>query len=155
MPYNGYQVINMRPEIQTHRLDFCRQITLPLNARSFFWLDYVHLFLCCSQGGGVMDASILLKPILARGELRCIGCTSLDKFRKFIEKDPALERRFVFHLDMYQRDSSSLGEFHSVFRCFELAKPELRLRQESPEYRQIVALLSVHVQLGVPSILTG
>lgn len=42
----------------------------------------------------MMDASILLKPILARGELRCIGCTSLDKFRKFIEKDPALERRW-------------------------------------------------------------
>jgi len=46
------------------------------------------------QGGGVMDASVLLKPLLSRGELRCIGATTLDKFRKFIEKDPALERRF-------------------------------------------------------------
>ena len=46
------------------------------------------------QGGGVMDASILLKPLLSRGELRCIGATTLDKYRKFIEKDPALERRF-------------------------------------------------------------
>ena len=44
------------------------------------------------QGGGVMDASVLLKPLLSRGELRCIGATTLDKFRKFIEKDPALER---------------------------------------------------------------
>ncbi len=46
------------------------------------------------QGGGVMDASILLKPLLSRGELRCMGATTLDKYRKFIEKDPALERRF-------------------------------------------------------------
>ena len=41
-----------------------------------------------------MDASILLKPLLSRGELRCIGATTMDKFRKFIEKDPGLERRF-------------------------------------------------------------
>ncbi|KAL6756139.1 P-loop containing nucleoside triphosphate hydrolase protein [Haematococcus lacustris] len=46
------------------------------------------------QGGGVMDASVLLKPLLGRGELRCIGATSPDKYKKFIEKDPALERRF-------------------------------------------------------------
>ncbi|KAG2432113.1 hypothetical protein HXX76_009040 [Chlamydomonas incerta] len=46
------------------------------------------------QGGGVNDASMLLKPLLARGELRCIGATTPDKFRRFIEKDPALERRF-------------------------------------------------------------
>uniref|UniRef100_A0A383VLZ4 Clp R domain-containing protein n=1 Tax=Tetradesmus obliquus TaxID=3088 RepID=A0A383VLZ4_TETOB len=46
------------------------------------------------QGGGVMDASVLLKPLLARGEVRVVGCTSLDKYRKFIEKDPGLERRF-------------------------------------------------------------
>ena len=44
--------------------------------------------------GGAMDASNLLKPALARGELRCIGATTLDEFRKYIEKDPALERRF-------------------------------------------------------------
>lgn len=47
-----------------------------------------------SGGGGMMDASVLLKPVLSRGEVRCIGCTTLDKFRKFIEKDPGLERRF-------------------------------------------------------------
>ncbi|GIL82455.1 hypothetical protein Vretifemale_11438, partial [Volvox reticuliferus] len=46
------------------------------------------------QGGGVNDASMLLKPLLARGELRCIGATTPDKYRRFIEKDPALERRF-------------------------------------------------------------
>ena len=41
-----------------------------------------------------MDAGNLLKPMLARGELRCIGATTLDEYRKHIEKDPALERRF-------------------------------------------------------------
>jgi ATP-dependent Clp protease ATP-binding subunit ClpB len=41
-----------------------------------------------------MDASNLLKPMLGRGELRCIGATTLDEYRKHIEKDPALERRF-------------------------------------------------------------
>ena len=43
---------------------------------------------------GAMDASNLLKPMLGRGELRCIGATTLDEYRKHIEKDPALERRF-------------------------------------------------------------
>lgn len=43
---------------------------------------------------GAMDAGNLLKPMLGRGELRCIGATTLDEFRKYIEKDPALERRF-------------------------------------------------------------
>lgn len=41
-----------------------------------------------------MDAGNLLKPMLGRGELRCIGATTLDEFRQYIEKDPALERRF-------------------------------------------------------------
>ena len=43
-----------------------------------------------------MDAGNLLKPMLGRGELRCIGATTLDEYRKYIEKDPALERRFRF-----------------------------------------------------------
>ena len=42
-----------------------------------------------------MDAGNLLKPMLARGELRCIGATTLDEYRKYVEKDPALERRYV------------------------------------------------------------
>ncbi len=47
-----------------------------------------------AREGGAMDAGNLLKPLLARGELRCIGATTLDEYRKHIEKDPALERRF-------------------------------------------------------------
>ena len=46
------------------------------------------------KSDGAMDAGNLLKPMLARGELHCIGATTLDEYRKYIEKDPALERRF-------------------------------------------------------------
>lgn len=49
---------------------------------------------CSGATNGAMDAGNLLKPMLGRGELRCIGATTLDEYRKYIEKDPALERRF-------------------------------------------------------------
>jgi len=69
---------------------------LPQPTRRILFIDDIHTVTGpnAQQGGGVMDASILLKPLLSRGELRCIGATTLDKYRKFIEKDPALERRF-------------------------------------------------------------
>jgi ATP-dependent Clp protease ATP-binding subunit ClpB len=46
------------------------------------------------QGASMLDGSAILKPALARGTLRCLGCSSPDKFKKTIEKDPGLERRF-------------------------------------------------------------
>lgn len=58
------------------------------------FIDEVHTVVGAGGGNGTMDAGNLLKPMLARGELRCIGATTLDEFRKNIEKDPALERRF-------------------------------------------------------------
>ena len=58
------------------------------------FIDEIHTVVGAGASGGSMDASNLLKPSLARGELRCIGATTLDEFRKYIEKDPALERRF-------------------------------------------------------------
>ncbi|MDJ0747026.1 MAG: ATP-dependent chaperone ClpB [Xenococcaceae cyanobacterium MO_167.B27] len=60
------------------------------------FIDEVHTVVGAGarEGGGAMDAGNLLKPMLARGELRCIGATTLDEYRKHIEKDPALERRF-------------------------------------------------------------
>lgn len=51
-------------------------------------------FFLSGATNGAMDAGNLLKPMLGRGELRCIGATTLDEYRKYIEKDPALERRF-------------------------------------------------------------
>ena len=58
------------------------------------FIDEVHQLVGAGKGEGAMDASNLLKPALARGELHCIGATTLDEYRKYIEKDAALERRF-------------------------------------------------------------
>jgi ATP-dependent Clp protease ATP-binding subunit ClpB len=58
------------------------------------FIDEIHTVVGAGATQGSMDASNLLKPMLARGELRCIGATTLDEYRKYIEKDAALERRF-------------------------------------------------------------
>ncbi len=58
------------------------------------FIDEMHTLVGAGKGEGAMDASNLLKPALARGELHCIGATTLDEFRKHVEKDAALERRF-------------------------------------------------------------
>jgi len=58
------------------------------------FIDEIHTLVGAGAGEGAMDAANLLKPALARGELRCIGATTLDEYRKKIEKDAALERRF-------------------------------------------------------------
>lgn len=58
------------------------------------FIDELHTLVGAGKTDGAMDAGQLLKPALARGELRCIGATTLDEHRKYIEKDPALERRF-------------------------------------------------------------
>ena len=58
------------------------------------FIDELHTIVGAGKSEGAMDAGNLLKPQLARGELRCIGATTLDEYRKYIEKDPALERRF-------------------------------------------------------------
>ncbi|MEI6222458.1 MAG: ATP-dependent chaperone ClpB [bacterium] len=62
--------------------------------RIIVFIDEIHTLVGAGATGGAMDASNMLKPALARGELRCIGATTLDEYRKYIEKDPALERRF-------------------------------------------------------------
>jgi ATP-dependent Clp protease ATP-binding subunit ClpB len=58
------------------------------------FIDELHTVVGAGKSEGAMDASNLLKPALARGELHCVGATTLDEYRKHIEKDPALERRF-------------------------------------------------------------
>ena len=58
------------------------------------FIDEIHTVVGAGASEGAMDAGNLLKPMLARGELRCIGATTLDEYRKYIEKDAALERRF-------------------------------------------------------------
>ena len=65
------------------------------DGRIVLFIDEIHTVVGAGSGGsGGIDASNLLKPALARGELRCIGATTVDEYRKYIEKDPALERRF-------------------------------------------------------------
>ena len=58
------------------------------------FIDEIHTMVGAGAAEGSMDASNMLKPALARGELRCVGATTLNEYRKYIEKDPALERRF-------------------------------------------------------------
>src|SRR5256886_5565091 len=58
------------------------------------FIDELHTLVGAGAAEGAIDAANLLKPALARGELRAIGATTLDEYRKHIEKDPALERRF-------------------------------------------------------------
>ncbi|MDQ8203201.1 ATP-dependent chaperone ClpB [Pelagicoccus sp. SDUM812003] len=64
------------------------------DGRILLFIDELHTIVGAGKTDGAMDAGNLLKPMLARGELHCIGATTLDEYRKYIEKDAALERRF-------------------------------------------------------------
>ena len=64
------------------------------NADAILFIDEVHMLVGAGSAGSSMDAANLLKPALARGDLQCIGATTLDEYRKYIEGDAALERRF-------------------------------------------------------------
>ena len=64
------------------------------NGQIILFIDELHTLVGAGRSGGAMDAGNLLKPMLARGELHCLGATTLDEYREHIEKDPALARRF-------------------------------------------------------------
>ena len=80
--------------------------------RIILFIDELHTIVGAGKTEGSMDAGNLLKPMLARGELHCIGATTLDEYRQYIEKDPALERRF----QPVQVDEPTVEETISILR---------------------------------------
>ena len=95
------------------------------------FIDELHTIVGAGKTEGAMDAGNLLKPMLARGELHCIGATTLDEYRQYIEKDPALERRFqsVLVQEPTVEDTIAilrgLKERYEVFHGVKIADPAL------------------------------
>jgi ATP-dependent Clp protease ATP-binding subunit ClpB len=83
----------LRGEFEERLRSVLKEVTASAGQIVLF-IDELHTVVGAGGNQGAMDASNLLKPMLARGELRCIGATTIDEYRKYIEKDPALERRF-------------------------------------------------------------
>ena len=76
------------------------------------FIDELHTLVGAGKGEGAMDAANMLKPMLARGELRCVGATTLNEYRQYVEKDKALERRF----QMVMVEEPSVEETISILR---------------------------------------
>ena len=101
------------------------------DGRILLFIDELHTIVGAGKTEGSMDAGNLLKPMLARGELHCIGATTLDEYRQYIEKDPALERRFqpVLVQEPTVEDTITilrgLKERYEVFHGVKIADPAI------------------------------
>jgi ATP-dependent Clp protease ATP-binding subunit ClpB len=85
--------VKLRGEFEERLMLFINEVT-EHDTGIIVFIDEVHTVIGAGNAKGEMDAANILKPALARGELRCIGATTLDEHRRYIEKDPALNRRF-------------------------------------------------------------
>ena len=83
-----------------------------MEPRSVLFIDEIHTMVGAGNASGSLDASNILKPALARGEIQCIGATTLDEYRENIEKDGALERRF----QKVMVDPSSVAETIQILK---------------------------------------
>ncbi|CAJ1399026.1 unnamed protein product [Effrenium voratum] len=84
------------------------------------FIDEMHLIVGAGASGGAMDAGNILKPMLARGDLRCVGATTLDEYRQHIEKDAALERRFQQVLVAEPTEADTLSVLRGLKARYEL-----------------------------------
>ncbi len=89
------------------------------NPNIILFIDEIHNIVGAGNQQGTMDAANLLKPALARGEIQCIGATTLDEYRKNIEKDGALERRFQKVMVEQTSAEETLQILHNIKNCYE------------------------------------
>lgn len=99
-------------------------------AISSFFIDEIHTLIGAGGGQGAMDAANILKPALARGELRSIGATTLDEYQKYFEKDKALERRFQKVMVDQPDTESAISILRGIKEKYE-AHHKVRIKDEA------------------------
>ena len=110
------------------------------------FIDELHTMVGAGKAEGSLDAGNMLKPALARGELHCVGATTLDEYRNFIEKDAALERRFQKVLVEEPNEEDTIAILRGVFS---------QTYQKAPTKTQMVARYDLQracTNVGVTSI---